>query len=182
MSGYEFFCVDDELWCSANGGNIKVDVQSEGLINKLFEKIEHDYPMAYEYLCEHYKDARLNMAYYRYLIVRRFVKCNFSNLDTTKEDIERNSIMNFEHVACPLRGECACEGVVCHPKYKTRLSKREIEVGRLWYNGLTKEKIAEQLFVSVDTVTSHIRHIYSKLGVHSVGEYITFANINSIFV
>lgn len=181
MKGYEFFSLDDELWCCDNGRNIKVDVSNEGLINKLLEKIRCNYPTAYEYLTEHYKYASPNMQYYRFLIVRRFVKCNFSNLDTTDADIENKGVMHFEHVACPLRGECECEGVVCCPKYKTSLSQREEEIGKLWYGGLSRAYIAKKLCISQDTVVSHIRNIYSKLGVHSIGEFVACVNTNNIF-
>jgi LuxR family maltose regulon positive regulatory protein len=47
------------------------------------------------------------------------------------------------------------------------LSKRELEVLRLWAAHLTRTDIAEELFISVNTVRSHIKNIYSKLGAHS---------------
>jgi predicted ATPase/DNA-binding CsgD family transcriptional regulator len=49
----------------------------------------------------------------------------------------------------------------------TRLSARELEVLRLLAGGLTSAQIAEQLILSVLTVNTHVRSIYSKLGVTS---------------
>ena len=45
------------------------------------------------------------------------------------------------------------------------LSKREIEVLQLISDGFNNDEIAEQLFVSKNTVKTHIQHIYSKLDV-----------------
>jgi LuxR family maltose regulon positive regulatory protein len=47
------------------------------------------------------------------------------------------------------------------------LSDRELQVLRLLNTGLSSTEMADELFVSVNTVRSHIRSIYSKLGVHS---------------
>jgi LuxR family maltose regulon positive regulatory protein len=46
------------------------------------------------------------------------------------------------------------------------LSRREEEVLHLLPGQLSVEEIANQLYVSVHTVRSHIKSIYSKLGVH----------------
>ena len=47
------------------------------------------------------------------------------------------------------------------------LSERELEVLRLLTSSLASTEIAEELIISVNTVRSHIRSIYGKLGVHS---------------
>jgi DNA-binding CsgD family transcriptional regulator len=47
------------------------------------------------------------------------------------------------------------------------LSARQIEVGRLVAIGLTNAAIAERLGISHRTVTSHLDHIYSRLGIGS---------------
>ena len=47
------------------------------------------------------------------------------------------------------------------------LSERELQVLRLLESSLTQREIADQLYVSVNTVRSHVQHIYGKLGVHS---------------
>jgi LuxR family maltose regulon positive regulatory protein len=47
------------------------------------------------------------------------------------------------------------------------LSERELQVLRLLNTQLSSKRIAEQLFLSVNTVRSHIKSIYSKLDVHS---------------
>lgn len=50
---------------------------------------------------------------------------------------------------------------------ENNLSDREIEVLNLITEGLENDEIADQLYISIDTVRNHIRHIYQKLHVHS---------------
>lgn len=47
------------------------------------------------------------------------------------------------------------------------LSERELDVLRLLPAGLTSDEIARELYISRNTVRSHIAHIYVKLDVHS---------------
>ncbi|MFO7683004.1 MAG: LuxR C-terminal-related transcriptional regulator [Chloroflexota bacterium] len=51
------------------------------------------------------------------------------------------------------------------PSLPDPLSSREREVLRLIAAGFTNQEIADQLFVAISTVKTHINHIYSKLGV-----------------
>ncbi|MGB3717466.1 MAG: LuxR C-terminal-related transcriptional regulator [Candidatus Promineifilaceae bacterium] len=46
------------------------------------------------------------------------------------------------------------------------LSDRELEVLRLLATGLSYREIAEELYVSINTIKAHAKNIYSKLGVH----------------
>ncbi len=55
------------------------------------------------------------------------------------------------------------------------LSTRELEVLRLLADGLESNEIAERLYIAVDTARTHIKNIYSKLGVHSRWEAIKHA-------
>jgi LuxR family transcriptional regulator, maltose regulon positive regulatory protein len=47
------------------------------------------------------------------------------------------------------------------------LSPSELRVLRYLPTNLTRPEIARELYVSVSTVSTHIRNIYSKLGAHS---------------
>jgi LuxR family transcriptional regulator, maltose regulon positive regulatory protein len=65
------------------------------------------------------------------------------------------------------RGEPApgAEGQLLPPPEE--LSPSELRVLRYLPTTLTRPEIARELYVSVSTVNTHIRNIYSKLGAHS---------------
>ncbi|MEJ2557980.1 MAG: response regulator transcription factor [Anaerolineae bacterium] len=46
------------------------------------------------------------------------------------------------------------------------LSQRELEVLRLLTTGFSTPEVAQELFIAVSTVRSHVKSIYSKLNVH----------------
>jgi LuxR family transcriptional regulator, maltose regulon positive regulatory protein len=54
---------------------------------------------------------------------------------------------------------------ICEP-----LSESELRVLRYLPSNLIMQQIANELYVSVNTVKAHARHLYAKLGVHSRGE------------
>jgi DNA-binding NarL/FixJ family response regulator len=55
------------------------------------------------------------------------------------------------------------------------LTQRQIEVLRSLVDGRSYREIGESLNISIDTVRSHIRQIYSALQVHSVAEAVSYA-------
>lgn len=50
------------------------------------------------------------------------------------------------------------------------LTKREMEILALLMDGLSYKEIADKCFISIQTLNSHIKNIYTKLGVHSRAE------------
>lgn len=55
------------------------------------------------------------------------------------------------------------------------LSQRELEVLNLIVDGFDNNEIADKLFISIQTVRNHIRHIYEKLHVHSKSQAVVKA-------
>lgn len=55
------------------------------------------------------------------------------------------------------------------------LTDRELEVLGCLVQGMSYKRVAQQLDISLDTVRSHIRSVYSKLQVHSVAEAVSRA-------
>jgi len=49
------------------------------------------------------------------------------------------------------------------------LSEQELQISRLLVDGLTYQKVAEALNLSVDGVRYHVKNIYKKLHIHSKG-------------
>ena len=62
------------------------------------------------------------------------------------------------------------------PQSTHGLSVRELEVLRLLVAGRSNAEIAETLFISRRTATTHISHIFAKLGVASRAEAIAVAH------
>lgn len=62
----------------------------------------------------------------------------------------------------------------------TVLTKREKEVLLLVTEGLTNAEIAEKLFISIDTVDTHRKNLYSKLGVRNTATLIKSAIYNNL--
>jgi HD-GYP domain-containing protein (c-di-GMP phosphodiesterase class II) len=60
------------------------------------------------------------------------------------------------------------------------LSRREVEVLRLLARGLSNKEMAEQLYLSPDTVKRHIQHIYDKTGLSTRAGATLFAMENSL--
>ncbi len=185
MAGLEFYMFEQELWCKrSDGTNEIVDETKTDLVQYILGIVRECYPEAYKALEEHYQKSSVNIRYYQYLMARRFVKCNFSKLDTTSldiEDVEENGIFNFEKVECPMRGECPYEGVICGPKFNSKLSPAELRVMKLFYKGDSKDDISRSLFISPGVVKLHIKNAYRKLGVHEKSEFIRYAQEHNLF-
>ena len=58
---------------------------------------------------------------------------------------------------------------------ETNLTPREMEILQHLVSGSSYKKIARELFISFDTVNSHIKNIYEKLQVHSKTEAVAKA-------
>ena len=52
---------------------------------------------------------------------------------------------------------------------------------KLFYQGRSKEEIAQELFISPGVVKLHIKNSYCKLGVHEKAEFIRYAQENHLF-
>lgn len=182
MEGMEFYTIDGEVWyITSDGRNEKLDESKEEIICMMIDRMMECYPDAYKALGEYYQKAAINVSYYRFLIARRFCKCNFGKLDTAEIDCNKSYSFCFEKVPCPLRGECKNEGIICMPKFNSQLSKKELQVMRLIYDGLSNEQVADRLFISHYTVKNHIKSAYAKLGIHEKSEFIQYANKNNVF-
>jgi DNA-binding NarL/FixJ family response regulator len=88
------------------------------------------------------------------------------------------SIQDVYHGGSPMSSEIARKVVRSfqHPVFNTRkeagLTKREEEVLLLLTKGYLYKEIADRSNISIDTVRSHIRHIYEKLHVNTRTEAI----------
>ncbi len=63
--------------------------------------------------------------------------------------------------------KASCDGI--------KLSSREIEIIKLVAEGMSNKEIAEKIFLSVHTVTTHRKNIMSKLGVNNTAGLVMYA-------
>ncbi len=61
------------------------------------------------------------------------------------------------------------------PKGKIQLTSREMDILKLLVKGKKTKEIADFCFISINTVQTHKKNIYSKLNIHSVSELINYA-------
>lgn len=177
----EFYSFNNEAWYnSEETGCEKITESSTDIINFFIDGLCEFWPDAYKGLDKEYKSLNFNLSYKRFRIVKRFICCNFSNIDDVN-DVDANGNFHFEHVPCPLRGECAIEGICCHPKFNSKISDSEKRVLELLYKGQDKESIANTLCLSEHTVNNHIRNAYNRLAIHSTAEFIKYASTNHLF-
>jgi DNA-binding NarL/FixJ family response regulator len=66
--------------------------------------------------------------------------------------------------------------VALNPAVTAQLTSRELEIVRLLAEGMSSREIAERLFISPKTVSTHIDRILVKLGVHSRAQLIAVAH------
>lgn len=151
-----------------------------GFINEMYEMISSFYPLAFSCLKKIYNASINNEPYYKFLIVRRFIKCNFGQYDK-KKDIDELGCFHFEFVSCPLRGECLYENSICSPQFDSKLSERELEVMKLYCSGQNYEEISGKLFISIFTVKNHIKSAFRKVNVHSRSEFVNYSNTHNLF-
>lgn len=181
LTNAEFFAYEDEVLIRLNDGSIRKLVESDyEIVNEMSELIGTFYPKAFDALSKEYKSCAPNQPYFRFRIVCRFVRCNFGALDHIP-DVSSDSRFVFEHIRCPLRGECRFDGIICRPEFAHQLSPAEARVMALVYDGLTEDEIGARLKLSPLTVHTHVRNTYVRLGLHSKGEFIKYASSHNLF-
>jgi LuxR family maltose regulon positive regulatory protein len=61
------------------------------------------------------------------------------------------------------------------------LSERETDVLRYLRTNMTTPEIATEMMIGVNTVRTHIKNLYQKMGVHKRSEAVRFARNNNLF-
>lgn len=181
LANCEFFCFEHEVWVRfADGQTSKVTEADVDIVREMDDMISTFYPQAHAQLKEIYKASSANILYQRFRIVSRFIRCNLANMDHVP-DITADGRMNLESVACPLRGECQYDGIVCRPSFDHTLSPAELRVMELLYRGSDESDIAGTLCLSILTVRTHIRNALRRLDLHSRAEFMRYAAQNKLF-
>lgn len=91
-------------------------------------------------------------------------------LDRTPPSKILEAILELYHGGCPMSREIARTLIssLDTGRFNTEeFTKREKEIVSLLAKGFRYKEVAEKLFISMDTVRTHIKHIYKKLNVNS---------------
>lgn len=182
LHDFEFYGTPEgNVMISGHGRPLKIYEPSDReLTMAMVERLGEQYPEALSALGETYERSKNNRHYYEYLMVHRFIRCNFKEYDS-KSDIDNQGNFRFEFVPCPLRGECKYCNVICNPKLNTKLSDREYQVMKLYYESYTAEQIADMLYRSICTIKKHKRNVLERLNMHSIQEFTSYAAKNRMF-
>lgn len=171
----EFFSMDDdpEVLLRDNNSISKLEERKD-VTDIVFYIIKEQYSEAYNSLFSIYGKAWN----FKFLAVRRFIKCNLSCHDSAI-DLDGETL-HFEKVPCPMRGECKWDGIICNPKLNNSLTEAEKRVYILLAENIEECAIADQLFLSINTVQAHRKSIYRKLKISSKAELILHHKNNII--
>jgi len=182
LQNIEFYTAPNgDIVIVREGEPLHVYVQSDkDFTDAMLETINEFYPEAFTALSKAYVKSVMNKPYHEFLMVSRFVRCNFGVYDTLP-DVDANGIFRFESVPCPQRCECPFSGIICNPTFQSNLSDREFQTMKLFYEAKSLEDIADELFISVLTVKRHKQNAFLRLKVHSTAEFMAYANKNRIF-
>ncbi|MFD2741937.1 MULTISPECIES: response regulator transcription factor [Sphingobacterium] len=116
-------------------------------------------------------------------MLRQYIICRFGGFDNDP-DIDSDGVIDYtEYFDCGRRGNCAQEGKLCATiKVENgHLTKQELLVLKLVAEGLPNKLIADRLFISEETVSSHNQNIQQKLGVNSKAMMTAFAIRKNIY-
>ena len=180
MNSIEFYSLGTEIVYKTDESITVLTETESGVINRMYDIIEKDYPEALMRLQELYGKVGFNQRYRRFRMMKRFCLCNFGTEDN-KNDITKSGRFNFEHVPCPRRGECRDENIICKPKFKSRITPSEYRVIEAFVSGnYSKEQIADKLIIAPSTVNNHIAAVYKRLNITSKGELVAYWKDNNL--
>lgn len=178
----EFFRFPSGEGMYRQDGVVKSFSQNDtALINYSFQYIGMHYSDAMTRLNNMYATSQKNISFFRFRIVDRFARCNFSSLDTSKLDIDEDGHFNLEFISCPLRGgECPDEGVICQPRLTLNIRRSEMMVFAQLKNGLSYDEIGVILNISPITVKHHCEALRRTLGIPTNEKLIAFWHKNNM--
>lgn len=176
LTNVEFYSTPDgEVMIKESNKPVRLlEEDNREVIQQLFMLIRDRYSDAFSQLSELYSKSERNRFHFEYRIVHRFIRCNFGEYDQKNFDINHNGSFQFEEVKCPLRGECKHEDGICKPKLNTKLSAREKEVLKLLSDGYKSIDIANELSLSVTTISRHRENIKAKLVLKTTGQMVEY--------
>ncbi len=124
----------------------------------------------------------------------------YTPTEGTSSDLLCNVLFSIYNCEADLRAHCDMEDALFFPAIEVLerrvalhaqqggkkedinegLSERELEILRCIVRGMTNKEVANQLYISINTVLTHRKNISRKLDIHSVSGLTIYAIVNGI--
>jgi LuxR family maltose regulon positive regulatory protein len=99
-----------------------------------------------------------------------FIECGTDLMDILQQYVKKRGVTAYIKNILDAFNDESDETKVSHHLLPDPLSDREMDVLRHLPGNLTTPEIAEEMVISINTVRTHIKSIYQKLGVHKRSE------------
>lgn len=161
----EIFEHEGRAWALYNGERMPFHRMPQDIYNAFFEEMLRD-KEAMKAL-----DTMLDKSFSNKF--NQFLICRYGALDSTP-DLDTSKV-NFtpEYHECGNRNNCPFSFVLCDrviiktDKGDIHLTRKEVEIVKLIASGLTDKETADQAKIALNTLLTHKKNIYSKLGIQS---------------
>ncbi len=166
MEAVEFYLLDGRTcYMGSDGVGKKLSPEDREVVEFLLQQIEKVFPEALAALRQWAEKSRPDKYWYEFMIVDRFVRCNFGEAEFAHKDINDMGMFQMEEVKCPLRGSgfCSVENIVCKPRPSMGLHEEEYKAAKLYACGYLPGEIAAELGKSENTVKSQLGKVCKKL-------------------
>ncbi len=180
MEEIEFYIWDGDVRYRTNGTERILSQKDRDIIEFVLGVLGEYFPESLKALNELCAESRANKWFYDFRRVDIFIRCNFAEHDTLSFDVE-HGVLHFEDVKCPRRGICKLEGIVCKPKFRTKVPREEGKVAMLYSRGLTADEIAGVLRKSIKTVKNQLDNVRKRLHLNSTRDLIKIFSVYNGF-
>lgn len=157
----EIFVVENAVKAIHNGKVIDFTEFPLGIIEQLKEKIKSDKQVE---LALH--DWHPNSQWKR---LEQYVSCHFGGLDYQADILPTGEMQDGEYWACPNRGKCQYEGVICKlPMINgQRFTNEDVKLMQLSTTEMTNEVIAEEMGMALGSFHKAKAKLHALLGVQT---------------
>lgn len=159
----EFFVLGNKTCICRDGESRPLTPADRDAVTFMLENISKTFPEALRALQQFASASQRNLHYYEFIMVDRFIRCNFGEADFLHPDIDDLGMFHFEEVRCPLRGYCKDEGKICKPTAHFGISEEEKRVASLYAEGMLPGEIAERLGKSESTCKKQLNSAVHRL-------------------
>jgi len=165
----EIFVQGNEVYALTGGRVYPFSEWNERILSTVEADMEK-YPEAINCLIELGIEERLAS-------IRQYARCKKGGFDKECDYTEAGDSEITEYWNCGFRGKCPYEGLLCSNIMVKNgvLSKREIQIIALLYEGMSEKQVAGELNIADGTVAVYKQRIFSKIGIHTNAEIVRFA-------